>query len=307
MSPERSGTLSPATEGRAQPDLSESAVAALVSHPQFDVAMLTTATTMVELYRGQWALNRLVNDRGRFVPGLMILDLHFTAGCGTGFTAAQLRKDAAENGACSPGRVTALLASLRLLGFLKPVEDADRRVRRLAPTDRFLALHRDRWGQLFEALALIRDEAGTARAALANPAFLGAFAHTLIAAYKAGSRVVDLVPVLRWAAERDAGLVILFSLQTAAAAGQTVSISALARRFLVSRAHVATVLREAEDSGLAAPPTPGGGYSAGPALLETLRRFFALMYLYQLHGIQAAQTAVAASRLNRRCGPFPRG
>jgi hypothetical protein len=292
-SPGQAQSPAHADGNRTWPNLDASAVAALVGHPRFDAAMLATATAMIELYRGQWALNRLVNDRGRFVPGLMILDLHFTVGRGEGFTTAQLRKEAADNGVCSPGRINALLASLRLLGFLKPVEAEDRRVRRLAPTERFLAMHRDRWGRQFEALALVREEAETARMALRNPAFLGAFAHALVATHRGGARVVDLVPELRLTAERDAGLIMLFSLLTGETAGQGVSISTLARRSLVSRAHVATVLREAEDAGLAAPAGAGGGYRAGPALLGTIRRFFAIMFLIQLHGIQAAQKAIA--------------
>lgn len=295
MSPESSGlaeTLAPSEKGHAGPDLGTAAVAALVNHPGFDKVMLTTATGTIDLYRGQWALNRLVNDRGRFVPGLMILDLHFTGG-GAGFTTAQLRSEAAAHGICSPGRINALLASLRLLGFLKPVEAEDRRVRRLAPTERFLALHRARWDRQFEVLALIRDEAETARRALHNSAFLGAFAHALVAAYRGGARVMDLVPELQPTAERDAGLMMLFSLLTGASAGEAVSISTLSRRFLVSRAHVLAVLREAQEARLAVPTGPRGGFAAGPALLATLRRFFAIMFLIQLHGIQAAQEAIA--------------
>ncbi|HEX4505205.1 MAG TPA: hypothetical protein VH722_05695 [Alphaproteobacteria bacterium] len=283
-------SLSFNAEDFALPDLSAPVIAAMVGHPRFDTAMQTTAAAMIGLYRGQWVLNRLVSDRGRFIPGLMILDLHFTVGGGTGFTTAQLRRDAATLGVCSPGRVNALLASLRLLGFLKPVEADDRRMRRLAPTERFLDLHRDRWGRLFEALALIDADGEAGRLALNNDAFLGAFAHVLVANYRSGARMSDFVPELRRTAERDAGLTMLFSLMTGTAVGQSVSISSLARRFLVSRAHVLTVLREAEEAGLAA--SAGSGYGAGPALPGALRRFFAIMYLFQLHGIRAAQKAV---------------
>jgi hypothetical protein len=284
--------LSPVETGDAMPNLSPAAIAALIGHPQFDTAMLATAAAMIELYRGQWVLNRLVNDRGRFIPGLMILDLHFTAG-GTGFTTAQLRKEAAASGVCSPGRINALLASLRLLGFLKPVEADDGRMRRLAPTERFLALHRDRWGRLFEVLALIHPDGESGRLALSNDEFLGAFAHVLVASYRSGARVIDFVPELRRTAERDAGLTMLFALMTGAAAGQPVSISSLARRFLVSRAHVLTVLREAEEAGLAA--AVSNGYGPGPALPDALRRFFAIMYLLQLHGIRTAREAAGLS------------
>jgi biotin operon repressor len=290
-SPRTNMTPPPATEASDAPLLDTATMTQLIDHPRFDAAMLAAATAMVELYRGHWVLNRLVNDRGRFILGLMILDLHFVMGDGAGFTTAQLRDVAGAHGVCSPGRITAFVASLRLLGFLRPVAADDRRERRLVPTERFLAMHRERWRRSLEALALIRAEGETAAATLGRPAFMSAFAHTLVGAYLGGLRVLDVVPELRRAADRDAGLTVLFSLLIAEAAGQPVSIAALARRFAVSRAHVLTVLREAEQAGLAVPAGPRGGYRAGPALKPALRRFFALMFRMHLQGIEAARQA----------------
>jgi biotin operon repressor len=273
--------------------LDTDAVDALIGHPRFDAAMLAAATAVVEQYRGHWLLNRLVNDRGRFVLGLMILDLHFNEGGGVGFTAGRLREVAGANGVCSPGRITAFLAALRLVGFLHQVAADDRRLRRLAPTERLLDLHRDRLRSLFKALALIDAAGDEAVAALHSPAFIGAFTHDLSAAYRSGLRISGLVPEIRSTVERDAGLTMLFSLLIAEASERPVSIAALAERFSVSRAHVLTVLREAERAGLAIPAGPRGGYRAGPALAATLRRFFAIMFLMHLHGIDAARSAGA--------------
>jgi hypothetical protein len=275
--------------------LEAEAVTALIDQPQFAAAIVAAATAMVEQYHGHWILNRLVNDRGRFILGLMILDLHFGEGGGTGFTAGRLREIAGASGVCSAGRITAFLAALRLVGFLQPVAADDRRLRRLAPTERFLDLHRDRLRRLFEALAMIDPAGKAAVAALRRPAFIGAFVHTLVTAYRHGHRMAGYLPELRPTVERDAGLTILFSLLVADAEGRPVSIAALAHRFSVSRAHVLTVLREAEQSGLATPAGPRGGYRAGPALADTLRRFFALMFVTHLHGIDAARNAGALS------------
>jgi hypothetical protein len=273
--------------------LDDAALAAIIQHPQFETAMLKCAAATVELYRGHWLLNRLVNDRGRFVLGLMILDLHFVGSGGAGFTPARLREVASAQGVCSPGRIIALLASLRLVGFLQPVADTDRRLRRLVPTERFLDVHRQRWRRHFEALSLIDPAGESGLAKLHRPEFIGAFAHDMITAYRSGLRMVELVPELRLTAERDAGVTMLFSLLVADAAGQTVSIAASARRFSVSRAHVLTVFREAELAGLAVPAGPRGGYRAGPALLASMRRFFAILFLLHRHGIEAGRRAVA--------------
>lgn len=253
--------------------------------------MQSAAAAIVELYRGNWVLNRLVNDRGRFILGLMIINLHFSADDGSGFTPAQLQEMAGASGVCSPGRITAFLASLRLLGLLRLVPAEDRRLRRLVPMERFLTMHRERWRRLFEALALIDPAGEIAVSGLDRPAFIAGFANALVAAYRSGLRIAQFVPALRASAERDAGLTILLSLLIAESGTQSVSIASLARRFSVSRAHVLAVLREAERAGLAAQAGPRGGYRAGPALVETLRRFFAIMFLLHAHGIGSAQRA----------------
>jgi biotin operon repressor len=271
--------------------LDAAAVAALIDHPQFAAAVMAAATAMVEQYHGHWILNRLVNDRGRFILGLMILDLHFIDGGGEGFTAGRLREIAGASGVCSPGRITAFLAALRLVGFLRPIAADDRRLRRLAPTERFLDFHRDRLRKLFGALAAIDPAGDAAIAALHRPEFLAIFAHTLSVAFRRGFRVADFVPELRPTVERDAGLTMLFALLVEDAAGRAVSIASLAQRFSVSRAHVLTVMREAEHAGLAMPAGPRGGYRAGPALAATLDRLFAAMFLTHLHVIDVARSA----------------
>jgi hypothetical protein len=285
----------PGDEDSALLRLDDAAVATMIDHPMFAAARLAAAAAMVEQYRGHWILNRLVNDRGRFVLGLMILDLHFIDGGGEGFTAGRLRDVADASGVCSPGRITAFLAALRLVGFLAPVAADDRRLRRLAPTERFLDLHRDRLRRLFEALATIDPAGDAALAVLHRPGFLANFAHALVTAHRRGVRIAELVQELRPTVERDAGLTILFTLLVEDVAGHAVSIASLAQRFSVSRAHVLTVLREAERTGLAMPAGPRGGYRAGPALAATLDRLFAVMFLTHLHAIDAARSAGALS------------
>jgi len=271
-------------------DLGPEALVSVQQHPNFDRALRLALAATVESYRGHWVLRRLVNDRGRFVLGLMLLDLHFIACGGAGFTVAELRREATVHGVCSPGRTTALVAALRLQRMLTVVPADDRRVQRLVPAEPLLALHRARWRSHFQALALLRPDAAAALDALERPDFLGRFVHAMIAAYRDGLRVFDAVPVLRPASERDGGMVVLFALALADAQGEPASLAALARRFSLSRAHVLTICREAEQSGLAEAVQPRGGYRAGPALPEALRRFFAVMFLIQLEAVAAAQS-----------------
>ena len=80
--------------------------------------------------------------------------------------------------------------------------------------------------------------------------------------YRTGVRLLQFAPELRVFAERNGGLMILFSLVIAADLDDTmpptrpvrVSISELARRFSVSRVHVGRLLRDAEAEGPSSQP-----------------------------------------------------
>lgn len=281
----------PFGEALGGPYLTDDALTALAQRPGFDAAMLSAATSVVELYRGNWWLNRLVNDRGRAMLGLMIVDLHCDPVDGPGFTPARLQEIAGAVSLCSPGRITAFLATLRLLGYLRPITSDDRRLRRLIPTQPFLGAHKERWQQILAALSTIHPDAANASVALDDTAFIGGFVRVLVGAYRDGLRIAQFVPELLTVADRDAGLTMMLSLLVADAAGQSVSIAALARRFSVSRAHVLTVLREAERAGLTVAVGPRGGYRASPALAGKLRRFFSVVFLLYLAAIDSGRRA----------------
>ena len=277
-----------ANDDASVPDLSEAAIGRLIDHPQFEAAMHHAAATIVELYDGNWLLNRIANDRGRMGLGLMILALSFGGEATGGFTAAQLQAEATAYGLCSRGRLTAFLATLRVAGFLKAVADDDRRLRRLVPTERFCALHRARWQRICAGLIPLDPAVETWLPLLDQHEFLGALADTLLEPFRAGIRVLNFVPLLRAAAERDAGVTVLFALWLGEQAGKPVTIAALARLFSVSRAHVLTVLREGQAAGLAVSTSDRGGFRAGPALAPALSRFCAVMFLHQLHALRQA-------------------
>ncbi|TCT02639.1 hypothetical protein [Aquabacter spiritensis] len=269
-------------------DLSPAILAEWESHPAFPDLVRRAAAVSVELYRGHWMLNRLLNDRGRLIASLMILDLHFSAGSGQGFTAAQMRRHAIECGLCSPGRITAFLATLRLSGLLAHADGQNPGNRRLAPTEALLDVHRARWRRVFALLAELRPEARGASEALQDPAFVGHCAGVVMEAYRRGQRLYDFVPALTAIADRDAGLMVVLSLLTADP-GQSVSVSDLARRFSVARSHVLETLRAAERSGLAVAASERGGYRAGPDLAPAMGRFFSVIFEVYLHAFVTAR------------------
>ena len=83
-----------------------------------------------------------------------------------------------------------------------------------------------------------------------------------------GFRLIEVAPDMELFLDRNAGLMILFSILLAGKNDDTIpprrpvpfSISAIANRFGVSRVHVRTLLRDAEAEGLIRRESPGGSH-----------------------------------------------
>lgn len=246
---------------------------------------------MLDLHHGNRLLNLIVNDRGRFVVGLIALDLHFHRDAtGVGLTPGRLRQLCELTGTCSPTRASALLALMRLGEFVRAQPSAgDRRRRELAPTERLIGAHRERWRCQFEASAPLLPEAAQALAALDAPHFIPAMVGQLSAYYYAGFRMLEQVPALRLFGERTGGMFVVLALMAAAEQGAMlqrrhapVSISALARRIGASRTHVIKLLNDAAAEGLVERPTTNGIVLL-PRLTEAAYDFFAVGFLSLAH------------------------
>jgi hypothetical protein len=239
---------------------SPDAIAALRRQPGFSRAIRSSAASAVALYQSSRPLNALLNDRARALFGHVALYLHHhgvEAG-EPGLTVGAMKALCVQLDLCSRGRCEAMLALMRATGLLAPAPDPDRRKRLLVPTEKLVALHLVRWDAHFAAMRGVLPEAADYSDALADPDFVRAFVVALGRRFVAGLRVLDSAPELGSLAERNAGIVILFSL---ALGGDDngpfpprepvpLSINALAKRFSVSRKHVLTLLRDAEGQGL---------------------------------------------------------
>jgi hypothetical protein len=283
-------------------ELSTAAVAALCEHPRFPAAMRAMMTDNVRLFRGNRILNYVGYDRGRLVIGILALYLHTTRRAddpGSGLTAQRLKSLCVEQDLCSPGRARAMLSLLRLFGYVAPAEGSDGRYKLLAPTDLLIAFLRERWNAMFDAVAMIAPEGAAARAALDRDDFLAAMARAVAEQFRSGVRALDRAPELEPFAEHNAGLMILSSLVVAGEADDTMppsrpiklSISELARRFSVSRAHVLRLLRAAEAEGLIKRTTGAQeAITLTPPLSRALRESVAMLFLFYA---RCARTALA--------------
>ncbi|NPU10268.1 hypothetical protein HL666_05830 [Bradyrhizobium sp. 83002] len=267
---------------------SPDAVAQLRGMPGFARAMRASTASAIRLYRGDRILNALLSDRARALFPHVALYLHFAEQRDgqLGLTVGAMKEMCARLDLCSGGRCEAMLALMRATGLVVSAPNLDRRRRPLVPTDRLIALHRERWGVQFDAMSAVLPAAVAYRASLNDPAFVKTFVLELGRRFIAGLRILDGAPELEPFAERTAGMVILFSLAQGAgpdqpfppAAPVPFSINGLATRFSVSRKHVLTLLRDAEEKGLLIRGTDA--ITILPRGREAIERMLATMFLY---------------------------
>lgn len=267
--------------------------------------MRAAAAGMVAHYSGNRLLNQLMNDRGRALFTHHAVYLHFSrtpGDAGSGLTVSRMKDLCVETQLCSRGRVEVMLGLFRAAGYLAPAsEPVDRRRRLLVPTDKLLALHKQRFDMHFAAMESVLPEASAARAAFDDPDFMPAFARILGRHFRAGLRLLTHAPELLLFAERNAGMVILFCLLLAGEADDVfpptrpvpVSISALGTKFGVSRKHVLKLLRDAEREGfLQRTGDRNDRVVLLPRVREGAQTFFATMFLYLARSAGEALTEI---------------
>lgn len=292
------------------------AIEALREHPRFREAIRSLVGGLVERYSRNGLLNRVMNDRGRLVGSLIALYLHFSSAPGdggSGLTAGRFEAFCVDLKLCSPGRARALLLLMRYAGYLAPEPcGADRRRRCLAPTERLIEEQRQRWRLQFEAMALITPAGHTALEAQGRPEFTAAFVRHIGASYLGGFRLLDRAPELARLVESNAGLLVAASLMLAALDGSPgpdgetavpVSISSLAARFGIARAHARNLLATAAEAGLVRRTGRSETVVVLPRLVQAGSEFFAALFAVLAQCAQAAAEETGAAPQNgpRRC------
>lgn len=286
--------IGPATES------SREAVAELRAHPKFSEAVRLAMFDIIGIYQGNRLLNQVMNDRGRVVFGALALYLHFSRrpdDPSSGLTVSRMKAICVETGLCSRGRAAAMLLLMRYAGYLSPTEaEKDRRIRLLVPTERMFDSQRERIACHLRAMSLLMPEGSDGLAHLQRTDFMAAMARQFGESFRSGFRVLDTSPALYPLAERNAGIMILFSLYLAtqsddfspAAQPVSISISELSRRFGVSRPHVLKLLRDADSLGFLKRDGDSDRLIVYPALIDTLREFFATLFLFLRQCIRAS-------------------
>lgn len=263
----------------------------LQKNPAFPAAIRQTAGMLLELQRGRRILNLLISDRGRLFASLFVLDLHFRRHeDGIGLTPGRLKHMCKEQGICSATRAGAALTLMKLGGYVETAPEArDRRIRELVPTEKLIVNLRSRWRCHLAPAAPLLSDAARAVEMLGQPGLVQGIVRLISAHYCAGFRYTDHTPALRLFADRNGGLMVLFSILAShevddldSEPAMPISISQLARSIGSSRAHVLKLLKDAEREGALQRLRDGRIVLMAP-LVDDLRQFFALNYLFLTH------------------------
>jgi hypothetical protein len=277
------------------------ALAALQAHPRFAAAARTAAAGYVDLWRGNRLLNVMVSDRVRLFISMFAVHLHLLSRPNdphTGLTVSRMTALCAEQKLCSPGRAKATLMLMRGFGYVTPAaNEADRRLRRLVPTESLMSLHRERIQRHFDAIVMVLPEYATAFSAQSDPGFTARYICRYCELLLTGFRFIDLVPDMQLFFDRNAGTMILCSMLLSGEADDVfptihpvpVSSSALSRRFGVSSMHVRRLLQDAVSQGLLE-RQDGDRIRLLPRLAQAANDFMAVNFLI---AADCAQGAIA--------------
>jgi DNA-binding transcriptional ArsR family regulator len=287
--------------GRPQVGFAEPRIQAMRAHPQLEAAMRHSVTRSVTYYDAAPVMHRNLKDVSRFILGVVALYLDATGG----LTHRRLRELSGQTGIISTGAATALLLRLRLIGYVAPAETLPSGAIRLyRPTEAMVTAFRERLRIELQACALIDPRIAPVIERLDEPevfphlmAALGADSINAARNPRADTAPIDKLSM------RSAGMLIMFHLMQDADRGEAfpqpgeaqVSVSSLARRYEVSRSHVLTVLRDAEEMGLIV-RLGEGRWRLEPALGEVFRTFYAVLYLGIIKAARATQAAMVGDR-----------
>ncbi|MBW8811793.1 MAG: hypothetical protein JF588_00080 [Caulobacterales bacterium] len=268
------------------------AFARVHGHPSRTLAVRALATGMLDLFARDLQLAEVLKDAGRYVAAMLAFLLHETGE----LTLPRLKEACAKSGLLSPGRARAVLQFLEHVGYVQQLPRAGRRTA-YALTPAF----RTAWAlQLRAALeAAAAVEPGVA-ALLARPGAVEAFGRV-----HAGVLLDATVgwgeppPFLRVFQHPYAGTQILWTLIAAGddpadfalARYGRISISALSKRFDVSRVHIKRIFQDAEQHGLGG-LAPDGAIWFSDAGRDQMRMLFTAQLAHILAA--AGQAALAA-------------
>ena len=284
----------------------ESQIQAMRDDPRLTEAMRHSVTRALEYYRANPLMHRNLKDVGRFVLGAVALYLDATGG----LTHRRLRTLSGQSGLISAGAASAVLLRLRLIGYVTPEgPQVNGQIKLYRPTAAMSEAFRERLRIELEAASVFNPRVAAVLQRLGEPevfptlmAILGP--DTIAAARHPHPDTAGLDRI----STRTAGMMLMFRILSEADQGGdfppagevAISVSGLAREFEVSRSHVLTVLRDAEQAGLMTRVEGDGRWRLEPQLGEAFRTFYAVLYMGMVKSARAAHAAMSVGQTAAR-------
>ena len=283
---------------RAAEDSFPAAYSTLLAQPHFIEACLQTVRNNVDHHFYSPIVARVARDLRRFFAGVFVLHLESKGE----LTLATVKTLCRELGLASPGRATALLVQLRVIGFIMPDPvQPDRRARRYIPTPQMRACFQKFFRDQLVAASKIEPETLRVAEHIDDPDVFRAFMQKLTTGMTAMARTQSKNPLTPFA-HHTAGMGILYDLALAREEGDTfpprgpvrLSVTALARKYKVSRAHVSRLLKLAESQGSLKRGADGNTIVICEPLRQTLTEFWCVSLVGTMACAHAALEAVAS-------------
>jgi len=276
-------------------------------HPAFAQAVRVNAEQLLSIAEGHPLLNKLVTEEARWLVGGLILFFHFGRDPGdpaSGATLAKLQAHASMLKLASPGRVSALVALMRLGGHVvQKTLPADRRIKHLEPTEKMMGYVKPWFAAHLEPIRLLDPASDFRDLMQRDSGFLGRFYRDVGERFLAGERVLDATPDIRLFMGRDAGYMILLRIWLADPDGAIpprgrvcVPYEEVARPFGVSRAHVRKMMDAAAARGFVKLHTEAGrGIEVLDPLVELFNESLSLQLANIVHSARVAAHGALAN------------
>jgi hypothetical protein len=295
--------------GAADRGALNAAVQIIKRHPDFGSAKRAFARSVLQTYDVHWLMRRLMHDTPRFVFLVFLVHLDWLARCGQGggATQAELIRILTATGFTGASRVKVMTALMRLAGGLRQERAAnDQRVVVLRPTEKLLDAARQWLLNNLRAIQQVCALPGPAELIVAQPGLIEEyFSGTARAFLHDGFTLIEDRPEIAAFTTRDCGYIVLMQLianwQTTPDGERShVPITAVARRYGVSRSHLRSLLRMAEEQGVLELRADGGrDVALKPAFAVMADRWISLEFAWMAGKIIAAYARLkAAAALN---------
>jgi hypothetical protein len=231
----------------------------------------------------------------RFMAGFFVLHLDAEGEV----TLATIKALCREMGLASPGRATALLMQLRMIGYIVPAPvQKDRRARRYIPSPQMRACFEMFFRDTLLAAAMIEPEAQRVAENLSDPKIWRAFISKLAKGTAGIARLNTKNPLTPFA-NHTAGMGVIYTIVMSGDASDTfppsgpvrMSVAALARQYKVSRAHVLRMLKMAEREGSLHRNSDDSTGALCAPLRQTLLEYWAVTLMGMLACAHAALDA----------------